>query len=99
MDHIRHAQREHLGVMGTLQLDKWRSPLDFLYYDLRQKHRWTPAPLTGLNQEALYMVRLTHHYSDNLTNSLTWARQDAIRPNECTRAADCLLMLRTVLSF
>lgn len=101
MDHIFVMPNVNtLGVMGTLQLDKWRSSLDFLYYDLEAKtDRWAPAPLTGLNQEALYMVRLTHHYSDNLTNSLTWARQDAIHPNEWTRAADCLLMLRTVLSF
>lgn len=89
-----------LGFMGTVQFDNRRSSLDFLYYDLEAKtDRWVPAPMTRLDHDELYMLRFTHRYSEELTNSLTWARQGAIRPNECTRAADCLIMFRTVLSF
>lgn len=89
-----------LGFMGTVRFDNRRTSLDFLYYHLEQKtDRWAPAPMTELEHDGLYMVRLTHRYSEELTQSLTWAHQQAIHPNPCTRAADCLLMLRTVLSF
>jgi hypothetical protein len=89
-----------LGLMGSIPFDNEESSIDFLYYSLDAKtDRWAPSPLTRLDQDALYMVRFTHRYSEELTNSVTWAQQHANEPNPCTRATDSLLMLRTVLSF
>lgn len=101
MDHVfAMPNLDVLGVMGSVKFDNRETSLDFLYYHLDQKtNRWAPAPMARLQQDALYMLRLSHRHSDELVTSLTWGHQQAIEPDPCTRAADCLIMLRTVLSF
>jgi len=101
MDHaFAMPNLDVFGVMGSIPFDNEESSIDFLYYNLDAKtDRWAPTPLNRLEQDALYMVRFTHRSSEELTNSLTWAGQHAVNANPCTRATDCLLMLRTVLSF